>query len=105
VLLLQPCVCTVGIHNEVKKQNKSMAAHLAELIVLQSIQPEGDIADEASRVEVGEWEDLGLGLPIVVLQRCQPVIPTARAEAHMLTYLSCEHGILPACVSEPVTDL
>ena len=93
--LLQPCVCIVEIHKEVKKQSKSIAAHLAELIVLQSIQPEGDIADEASRVEVGEGKDLGLGLPIVVLQRCQPVIPAAKAEAQ--AFILCDLAACSIC--------
>ena len=55
-------------------------AYLAVSIVLQSTEPEADIADVAAWVEVCKWGDPSR-LPIVTLQRRQPGIPTAATTA------------------------
>ena len=55
-----------------------IAADLSNLVIFQGVEPEGDVADVSSRIEVCEWKDRALGRPVVALERRQPYIPAAQ---------------------------
>ena len=67
-------------------------AHLAVSIVLQSIEPEADIADIAAWVEIRKWSDSGW-LPIVILQRRQPGVPAAAITPVSELHTHCMPGM------------
>ncbi len=84
---------------------RGIVADLSKLVVLQGVEPEGDIADVASGVEVCEREDGALGLPVVPLEGGQPHVPAATHKPRSILLLDAisEQPTLIISLSGPVT--